>query len=422
MQMPPPPPSSSSDGGYLGIPAMSSRLKALEEKIIRQIGPLDSPTTTAATTTNRTTSRTTNAQTRPILTNLNASSPSRASSAPPIRKGVFQLPLSPIQSSTNNTSEYTQAKYQEVHKNSGLLHINGEQKRVDSKELKNISILGYGSCGQVYKMEHIPSKTELAVKIMHRTASDEENRRIIMDLDVIIKSYNFPYIVRCVGYFINSTDVWICMELMASCFDKLLKLIQQPMPESILGKLTFATVTALNYLKETHGIIHRDVKPSNILIDEYGAIKLCDFGISGVLIESMAKSRNAGCAAYMSPERIEPSDPTRPDYDIRADIWSLGITLIELATNAYPYSNCRSDFDVMSRIVTEDSPQLPAHLSFSDNFRSFVNMCLIKNYKQRPKYGELMLQPFFIQSCEQPVDVAGWYKDVTTAAIEKQRR
>ena len=64
------------------------------------------------------------------------------------------------------------------------------------------------------------------------------------------------------------------------------------------------------------------------MIDEYGAIKLCDFGISGVLIESMAKSRNDGCSAYMSPERIEPLDPTRPDYDIRADIWSLGITLV----------------------------------------------------------------------------------------------
>ncbi|CAF3181296.1 unnamed protein product [Rotaria sp. Silwood2] len=207
--MPPPSPSSSSDGGYLGIPAMSSRLKALEEKILRQIGPLDTtPTTTTTTTTtaNRTTSRTTNAQTRPILTNLNASSPSRASSAPPIRKGVFQLPLSPLQSSINATSEYTQAKYQEVLKNSGLLHINGEQKRVDNKELKNISILGYGSCGQVFKMEHVPSKTELAVKIMHRTASEEENKRIIMDLDVIIKSYNFPYIVRCIGYFINSVS------------------------------------------------------------------------------------------------------------------------------------------------------------------------------------------------------------------------
>ena len=116
---------------------------------------------------------------------------------------------------------------------------------MELKELVNLSILGYGSCGQVYKMEHQPSKTELAVKIMHRTASDEENKRIIMDLDVIIKSYNFPYIVRCVGYFINSSDVWICMELMASCFDKLLKLIQQPIPENVLGKLTFAVRDAI---------------------------------------------------------------------------------------------------------------------------------------------------------------------------------
>ncbi|CAF5215257.1 unnamed protein product [Rotaria magnacalcarata] len=76
----------------------------------------------------------------------------------------------------------------------------------------------------------------------------------------------------------------------------------------------------------------------------------------------------------------------------------------------------------MSRIVTEDSPQLPAQLLFSDDFRSFVNMCLIKNYKQRPKYAELMIQPFFVQSREQPVDLAGWYNDVTTTAINKPRR
>ncbi|CAF1640744.1 unnamed protein product, partial [Didymodactylos carnosus] len=136
--------------------------------------------------------------------------------------------------------------------------------------------------------------------VMHRTSSDEENKRIIMDVDVITKSYDCPYIIRCLGYFINTSDVWICMELMAYCFEKLLKLINQPIPESVLGKLTFTTVTALNYLKETHGVMHRDVKPSNILIDSNGNIKLCDFGICGVLIESMAKSRNAGCAGYMS--------------------------------------------------------------------------------------------------------------------------
>ncbi len=118
MPPPPPPSSSSTDSGYLGIPAMSSRLKALEEKILRQIGPIDTGTT------NRTTSRNINIQPRQIpssiknkhfyvnlypsfffvsIASLNSPLSSRASSAPPTRKGVFHLPLSPLQPTTNNT-------------------------------------------------------------------------------------------------------------------------------------------------------------------------------------------------------------------------------------------------------------------------------------------------------------------------------
>lgn len=139
-------------------------------------------------------------------------------------------------------------------------------------------------------------------------------------------------------------------------------------------------VKALLYLKEKHGVIHRDVKPSNILLDAKGQIKLCDFGISGRLVDSKAKTRSAGCAAYMAvsanprtlhskqhkyfthksqcthdarplmlavsvllqPERIDPPDPTKPDYDIRADVWSLGISLVQHIQNHAHENACCS--------------------------------------------------------------------------------
>ncbi|KAF7997253.1 hypothetical protein HCN44_005530 [Aphidius gifuensis] len=287
-----------------------------------------------------------------------------------------------------------ETKIREIMKMNGMLTINGKKYLTDMKDLIHMGELGNGTCGHVVKMLHKPSNTKIAVKQMRRSGNTDENKRIIMDLDVVLKSHDCPYIVQCLGCFITESDVWICMELMATCLDKLLKKSVQPMPEAFLGKVTVATVKALSYLKDKHGVIHRDVKPSNILLDSYGGVKLCDFGISGRLVDSKAKTRSAGCAAYMAPERIDPPDPTKPAYDIRADVWSLGITLVELATGVFPYRDCKTDFEVLSRVVEEDPPVLPSDAKFSKEFRSFVASCLTKNYKQRPKYTKLMEHSF----------------------------
>lgn len=307
-------------------------------------------------------------------------------------------------------------KYKEILKNSGYLLINGQRISTCMDDLTSISELGSGTCGQVYKMVHNPTGYVMAVKQMGITGVAEENKRIIMDLDVVLKSHDCADIVRCLGYFISNSDVWICMELMSMCFDKLLKHIKQPIPEEILGKMSVSTINALHYLKQTHNVIHRDIKPSNILINESGQMKLCDFGISGNLINSNAKSRNnTGCAGYMAPERIDPPDHANPVYDIRADVWSLGLTLVELATGEYPYKKCKNEFEVMSTILSQEAPTKKlesSEFNFSRNFKSFVNKCLVKDVNKRPKYNILLQDPFILhyKDPDTEVDVEAWFK------------
>ncbi|EPQ10461.1 Dual specificity mitogen-activated protein kinase kinase 7 [Myotis brandtii] len=303
-------------------------------------------------------------------------------------------------------------KLQEIMKQTGYLTIGGQRYQAEINDLENLGEMGSGTCGQVWKMRFRKTGHVIAVKQMRRSGNKEENKRILMDLDVVLKSHDCPYIVQCFGTFITNTDVFIAMELMGTCAEKLKKRMQGPIPERILGKMTVAIVKALYYLKEKHGVIHRDVKPSNILLDERGQIKLCDFGISGRLVDSKAKTRSAGCAAYMAPERIDPPDPTKPDYDIRADVWSLGISLVELATGQFPYKNCKTDFEVLTKVLQEEPPLLPSHMGFSGDFQSFVKDCLTKDHRKRPKYNKLLEHSFIKRYETLEVDVASWFKDV----------
>ena len=119
------------------------------------------------------------------------------------------------------------------------------------------------------------------------------------------------------------------------------KLYADGVPENVLRKITLSTVMGLKSLKDDHNIIHRDVKPTNILVNSRGQVKICDFGVSGNLVASIAKT-NIGCQSYMAPERISGGGMGAVGgpggtYSVQSDIWSLGLTTIEMALGRYPY-------------------------------------------------------------------------------------
>lgn len=173
-----------------------------------------------------------------------------------------------------------------------------------SDDLEDLGEIGRGAFGAVNKMIFKKLDKVMAVKRIRSTVDEKEQKQLLMDLEVVMKSNDCIYIVQFYGALFKEGDCWICMELMDTSLDKFYKYIferkQRCIPESILAKITVATVNALNYLKEELKIIHRDVKPSNILLHRRGDIKLCDFGISGQLVDSIAKTKDAGCRPYMA--------------------------------------------------------------------------------------------------------------------------
>ncbi|KPP76524.1 dual specificity mitogen-activated protein kinase kinase 6-like, partial [Scleropages formosus] len=233
---------------------------------------------------------------------------------------------------------------------------------VKADDLEQISELGRGAYGVVDKMRHVPSGVIMAVKRIRATVNTQEQKRLLMDLDISMRTVDCLYTVTFYGALFREGDVWICMELMDTSLDKFYKqVIERGMviPEDILGKITTSIVKALEHLHRNLSVIHRDVKPSNVLINTQGRVKMCDFGISGYLVDSVAKTIDAGCKPYMAPERINP-ELNQKGYNI------------ELAILRFPYDSWGTPFQQLKQVVEEPSPQLPAD-RFSPEFVDFTS-------------------------------------------------
>lgn len=182
----------------------------------------------------------------------------------------------------------------------------------------------------------------------------------------------------------------------------------------MLGKIAEAVLGGLKYLYLAHRIMHRDIKPSNVLVNSRGQIKLCDFGVSSELENSVADTF-VGTGTYMAPERIQGSP-----YTVKSDVWSVGLTLMELAIGKFPFSVENDDdeedasgpqgiLDLLQQIVLEPPPKLPKSDAFPQILEDVVLKCLMKKPEERPTPQELYDTDPFLQAAKRtPVDLEQW--------------
>lgn len=242
------------------------------------------------------------------------------------------------------------------------------------KDLVELKKLGAGNSGMVSKVLHMPLRRVMAKKTIRIEAKPAVHKQIVRELRIMHECLS-PYIIGFVGLYLHELAVIILMEYVdCGLLDKILKLVG-PFPEPLIRHMCWLVASGLIYLYEEHKIIHRDVKPSNVLMTLKGEMKLCDFGVSRELTNSLADTF-VGTSVYMSPERIQGGN-----YSVKSDVWSLGLMVVELATGSSPLGESSADpegiLDLLQSIINEAPPKLD-RARFSLGMCNFVDCCLCK--------------------------------------------
>jgi len=332
------------------------------------------------------------------------------------------------------------------------LDMNAEVKfDLRNEDLKDLQELGQGNGGSVKKVEHTPTNTIMAKKIVLIDAKPSVRKQILRELQIMHDCHS-KYIISFYGAFLSDPNICICMEFMdKGSLDGIYKKIGA-IDIDVVGNVALAVLEGLTYLYDVHRIIHRDIKPSNILCNSRGQIKICDFGVSGELINSIADTF-VGTSTYMSPERIQGAQ-----YTVKSDVWSMGISLIELALGRFPFSESDpndsdlSDFEgtlsparpgvlpsaklksdkakkdrrkskgvslqgggmmmsileLLQHIVNEPAPRLTPEGRFPKEAEDFVDSCLFKDPDARKTPKDLLKHEWIEKAKASTIDLEAW--------------
>ncbi|KII65902.1 Dual specificity mitogen-activated protein kinase kinase 1 [Thelohanellus kitauei] len=302
-----------------------------------------------------------------------------------------------------------------------ILKDDSSENEMKLDDFERLQEIGWGSSGVVYKVVYKPTGQVMAQKVTNDLIDnstfgeeihvDPNNARIAS-----FEEMPLMYIVSYYGAFQNQCEIYMLMEYMEyGSLDKIFKAVKR-IPETNLGKIIHDVLQGLSYLRSQQKVIHR------------GEVKICDFGVSGMLIDSIANTF-VGTRSYMAPERLQGNK-----YTVRSDIWSIGVLMVELLTGRYPYpiipmaklkqilqqdpnsqlANRPSSqdeeiaiFELLDYIVNDEPPKL-IEPYFEKETVDFVSKCLVKNPAERADLATLLEHEYIMKNKER--DIKDWLK------------
>lgn len=255
-----------------------------------------------------------------------------------------------------------------------------------------VDIIGEGAYGLICTCKNIKQDKIYAIKFLEIEEEDEEHLQ--KEIDILKEAEHCEYTVKYYGCYIKDSTLMIVMEFCdaGSCLD-IINACKKTFDEDQIAAICACMVQGLIYL-HSHKILHRDLKAGNVLLTSEGTAKLADFGVSAKLAYTLQKKDTVvGSPYWMAPEVISVQKEKAEGYDFKADIWSLGITAIELAEGKPPLFEIAS-LRVIFLIPVRDPPTLKEKGKWSNDFHDFLAKCLQKNPSDRPTAKELLEHPF----------------------------
>ncbi|XP_078421106.1 STE20-like serine/threonine-protein kinase isoform X2 [Cetorhinus maximus] len=285
-----------------------------------------------------------------------------------------------------------------------IFKIGGEKKKKQFEHVKKdvnpeeiwqiIGELGDGAFGKVYKAQNKQTGILAAAKVIE-TKSEEELEDYIVEID-ILASCDHHHIVKLLDAFYYENKLWILIEFCAGgAVDAVMLELERALTEPQIQVICKHTLEALSYLHDNK-VIHRDLKAGNILLTMEGDVKLADFGVSAKNSRTLQRRDSfIGTPYWMAPEVVMCETSKDKPYDYKADIWSLGVTLIELAQMEPPHHEL-NPMRVLLKIAKADPPTLAQPSRWSPEFSDFLKKALEKNVEVRWSCQQLLQHPFVV--------------------------